>query len=146
MYGTFPSRIIFAEMESTMATIRVLLVDDDSMVRQILSRMLASYPELDVVGQAATGDEAVSRVEELSPQVVVMDIRMPKMDGIAAAREIKQRYPQVQIIGLSEYGDGYNADAMLKAGAVAVFHKSKSPEELYPAIIKAGGQDSPASA
>ena len=129
-----------------MATIRVLLVDDDSMVRQILSRMLAAYPELDIVGQAATGEEAVSRVEELSPQVVVMDIRMPKMDGIAAAREIKQKYPQVQIIGLSEYGNGYNADAMLKAGAVAVFHKSKSPEELYPAIMKAGGQDSPALA
>ena len=129
-----------------MATIRVLLVDDDSMVRQILSRMLAAYPELDIVGQAATGEEAVSRVEELSPQVVVMDIRMPKMDGIAAAREIKQKYPQVQIIGLSEYGNGYNADAMLKAGAVAVFHKSKSPEELYPAIMKAGGQDSPAFA
>jgi hypothetical protein len=49
----------------------------------------------------------------------------------------------VQIIGLSEYGDGYNTDAMLKAGAVAVFHKSKSPEELYPAIMKAGGHDSP---
>ena len=126
-----------------MATIRVLLVDDDSMVRQILSRMLASYPDLDIVGQASTGEEAVFRVEELSPQVVIMDIRMPKMDGIAAAREIKQRYPQVQIIGLSEYGDGYNADAMLKAGAVAVFHKSKSPEELYPAIMKAGGHDSP---
>jgi DNA-binding NarL/FixJ family response regulator len=130
-------------METIVATIRVLLVDDDSMVRQILSRMLASYPDLDIVGQASTGEEAVSRVEELSPQVVIMDIRMPKMDGIAAAREIKQRYPQVQIIGLSEYGDGYNADAMLKAGAVAVFHKSKSPEELYPAIMKAGGHDSP---
>jgi DNA-binding NarL/FixJ family response regulator len=130
-------------METIVATIRVLLVDDDSMVRQILSRMLASYPDLDIVGQASTGEEAVFRVEELSPQVVIMDIRMPKMDGIAAAREIKQRYSQVQIIGLSEYGDGYNADAMLKAGAVAVFHKSKSPEELYPAIMKAGGHDSP---
>ena len=132
----------FQGMESIVATIRVLLVDDDSMVRQMLSRMLASYADLDIVGQASTGEEAVSRVEELSPQVVIMDIRMPKMDGIAAAREIKQRYPQVQIIGLSEYGNGYNADAMLKAGAVAVFHKSKSPEELYPAIMKAGGHDS----
>lgn len=140
------SRLLFHEMESMVATIRVLLVDDDSMVRQVLSRMLASYPDLDVVGQAATGEEAVSRVEELSPQVVIMDIRMPKMDGIAAAREIKQRYPHVQIIGLSEYGNGYNADAMLKAGAVAVFHKSRSPEELYPAIMNAGGQNSTASA
>ena len=123
-----------------MATIRVVLVDDDSLVRQVLSRMLASYTDLEVVGQAATGEEAISCVEKLSPQVVIMDIRMPKMDGIAAAREIKEKYPQVQIIGLSEYGNGYNADAMLKAGAVAVYHKSKSPEELIPAIIKASGK------
>jgi DNA-binding NarL/FixJ family response regulator len=111
------------------------------MVRQILARMLASYPDLDVVGQAATGDEAVSCVEKLSPHVVIMDIRMPRMDGIAAAREIREKYPQVHIIGLSEYGTGYNADAMLKAGAVAVYHKSQAPEELYPAIIKASGKD-----
>jgi DNA-binding NarL/FixJ family response regulator len=124
-----------------MATLRVLLVDDDSMVRRILAQILATYPDLDVVGQAATGDEAVSCVEALSPHIVIMDIRMPRMDGIAAAREIKAKYPQVQIIGLSEYGTGYNADAMLKAGAIAVYHKSKAPEELYPAIIEAGGED-----
>jgi DNA-binding NarL/FixJ family response regulator len=126
------------------STIRVLLVDDDSMVRQLLIRSLVTYPDLQVVGQAATGDEAVSCVEKLAPQIVIMDIRMPRMDGIAAAREIKAKYPQVQIIGLSEYGHGYNADAMLKAGAVAVYHKSMATEELYSAIIKAGGQDVPA--
>jgi DNA-binding NarL/FixJ family response regulator len=125
-----------------MASLRLLLVDDDFMVRRILAQILATYPDLEVVGQAATGDEAVSCVETLSPHVVIMDIRMPRMDGIAAAREIKAKYPQVQIIGLSEYGHGYNADAMLKAGAVAVYHKSKAPEELYSAILKAGRQDS----
>lgn len=123
-----------------MATVRVLLADDDSMVRQLLSGLLSSYPNLEVVGQAATGEEAVLCVKKLSPHVVIMDIRMPKMDGIAASREIRQKYPQVQIIGLSEYGNGYNEDAMLRAGALAVFLKSKSPEELYPAIMRAGGQ------
>ena len=112
-----------------MATTRVLLADDDSMVRQILTRLLASDPNLDVVGEAVTGEEAVSYVEQLLPQVVVMDIRMPKMDGIAATREIKQKYPQVQIIGLSEYGNGYNADAMLKAGAKACSAKAEPSSE-----------------
>lgn len=63
-----------------------------------------------------------------------MDIRMPKMDGIAAAREIKGKYPEVQILALTEYAYGYHADAMLKAGALAVYQKANALEELYPAI------------
>ena len=121
---------------TTMATTRILLVDDECLVRGVLSRILADYPDLEVVGQAATGDEAISSVETLRPNVVVMDIRMPKMDGITAAREIKTKYPEVQIIALSEYAYGYHADAMLKAGALAVYQKSNAFEELYPAIKK----------
>jgi DNA-binding NarL/FixJ family response regulator len=119
-----------------MATTRVLLVDDESLVRQVMSRILADYPDVQVVGQATTGDEAISCVETLRPHVVVMDIRMPKMDGIAASREIKGKYPEVQIIALTEYAHGYHADAMLRAGALAVYQKSNSYEELYPAIKK----------
>jgi DNA-binding NarL/FixJ family response regulator len=119
---------------TAMATTRILLVDDESLVRHVLSRILADYPDVQVVGQAATGDEAISSVETLKPHIVVMDIRMPKMDGITAAREIKARYPEVQIIALSEYAYGYHADAMLKAGALAVYQKSNAFEELYPAI------------
>ena len=121
---------------TTMATTRILLVDDECLVRGVLSRILADYPDLEVVGQAATGDEAISSVETLRPHVVVMDIRMPKMDGITAAREIKTKYPEVQIIALSEFAYGYHADAMLKAGALAVYQKSNAFEELYPAIKK----------
>ena len=117
-----------------MATTRVLLVDDESLVRQVLSRILADYPDVEVIGQAATGDEAVSSVEALRPHVVVMDIRMPALDGIAAAREIRTRYPHVKIIGLSEYANGYNVDAMERAGAVGVYLKSMALDELYPAI------------
>lgn len=119
-----------------MATSRILLVDDESLVRHVLSRILADYADVEVVGQAATGDEAISSVETLRPHIVVMDIRMPKMDGITASREIKARYPEVQIIALSEYAYGYHADAMLKAGALAVYQKSNAFEELYPAIKK----------
>jgi DNA-binding NarL/FixJ family response regulator len=119
-----------------------LLVDDESLVRMVLGRILAEYPDVEVVGEATAGDEAISSVERLRPEVVVMDIRMPRLDGIAAAREIKQKYPEVQIIGLSEYAYGFYVDAMEKAGAAGVYQKSKATEELYPAIKKImSGQD-----
>ena len=119
-----------------MAATRVLLVDDESLVRRILKQMLSSYPDMELVGEAATGYEAVAAVERLQPDIVVMDIRMPGLDGIAAAREISVKYPHVNIIGLSEYAYGYNTDAMEKAGAVGVYQKSNAFEELYPAIKK----------
>ena len=119
-----------------MLTTRVLLVDDDSLVLTVLTRILADYPDIEVVGQAATGEEAILKMQKLHPDILVMDIRMPKVDGIAAAREIKSKYPAVEIIGLSEHAHGYYAEAMLKAGAVAVYQKSQALEELYPAIKK----------
>ena len=119
-----------------MAPTRVLLVDDESMVRRILKQILTSYRDMELVGEAATGDEAIAAVERLQPDIVVMDIRMPGLDGIAAAREIKVNYPHVKVIGLSEYAYGYNTDEMEKAGAVGVYHKSNAFEELYPAIKK----------
>src|SRR5687767_108163 len=126
----------------TMAAIRILLVDDESLVRKVLRQILATYPDVEVVGEAAAGDEAISSVERLQPHIVIMDIRMPRMDGIAAAREISQRFSHVKIIGLTEYAYGYHADAMEKAGAAGVYQKSKATEELYAAIKKIGGQDS----
>ena len=119
-----------------MAVTRVLLVDDESLVRKVLRQILAGYPDMELVGEAATGYEAISAVERLQPDIVVMDIRMPGLDGIAAAREIGVKYPDVKIIGLSEYAYGYNTDAMEKAGAVGVYQKSSALEELYPAIKK----------
>ena|SRR5690348_16794657 len=121
---------------TTMASTRILLVDDEALVRQVLARILADYPDVEVVGQAASGDEALLRVETLRPHVVIMDIRMPQMDGITAAREIKNKYPEVQILALTEFGHGYYAEAMLRAGALAVYQKVNAFEELYPAIKK----------
>ena len=117
-----------------MAATRVLLVDDESLVRKVLTQILAAYPDMELVGEAATGYEAISAVERLQPDIVVMDIRMPGLDGIAAAREIRVKYPHVKIIGLSEYGNDYTTDAMERAGAVGVYRKSMALEELYPAI------------
>ena len=123
-----------------MSTIRVLLVDDETLVRQVLIQMLGAHEDIEVVGEASTGDDAILSVERLQPHIVIMDIRMPRMDGIAAAREITRRYPQVRIIGLSEYAHGYHADAMEKAGAIGVYKKSRASEELYGAIRKANAR------
>ena len=121
-------------MADTRATTRVLVVDDESLVRRILKQILASYQDLELVGEAANGEEAIAAVERLQPDVVVMDIRMPASDGIAAARVIKEKYPHVKIIGLSGHASGFNTDAMERAGAVGVYLKSMALEDLYPAI------------
>lgn len=85
----------------TRINIRVLLVDDHPLVRQTLTTILKQHPNIEVVGEAGDGDEAVMSVELLRPAVVVMDINMQKMDGVTAARLIKKQYPQVAIVGLS---------------------------------------------
>jgi YesN/AraC family two-component response regulator len=90
-----------ASVES-MAVTRVLLVDDESLVRKILKQVLAGYPDAELVGEAETGEEAIIAVDRLHPDVVVMDIRMPAMDGTAAARKIRQKHPDVKIISLSD--------------------------------------------
>ena len=119
-----------------MAATRVLLVDDESLVRRILKQILTSYPDMELVGEAANGEEAIAAVDRLQPDIVVMDIRMPALDGITAAREIHLRNPHVKVIGLSEYAVGFNKDAMERAGAVGLYLKSMAFEELYPAIKK----------
>jgi DNA-binding NarL/FixJ family response regulator len=123
--------------DSVMEKTRVLLVDDESLVRRILKGILAAYEDIEVVGEAATGVEAVSSVERLQPNVVVLDIRMPRMDGVAAAREIKSRYPHVKMIGLSEMAQGFEIGAMERAGALQTYQKSNATEELYTAIKQA---------
>src|SRR6476646_9566769 len=104
-------------MADTRATTRVLVVDDESLVRRILKQILASYEDMELVGEAANGEEAIFAVARLQPDVVVMDIRMPALDGIAAARLIRERYRHVIIIGLSEHAQSYNIVAMERAGA-----------------------------
>jgi DNA-binding NarL/FixJ family response regulator len=123
--------------DRVMEKTRVLLVDDESLVRRILKGILAAYEDIEVVGEAATGVEAISSVERLQPNVVVLDIRMPRMDGVAAAREIKSRYPHVKMIGLSEMAQGFEINAMERAGALQTYQKSNATEELYTAIKQA---------
>jgi DNA-binding NarL/FixJ family response regulator len=121
-------------MAAIRAATRVLIVDNESLVRRILKQILSAYQDLEIVGEAAGGQEAIAAVETLQPDVVVMDIAMPGLDGIAAVRAIKEKHPSAKVIGLSEYAQSYNIDAMERAGALGVYLKSMALEDLYPAI------------
>ena len=122
---------------ATAQKIRVLIVDDHAMVRQGLRAVLQSYPNIEVVGEAANGEEAVSSAHKLQPAVIVMDIGMPSLDGIGATRLIKIQHPQIAVVGLSVNAPSFHVDAMLKAGAFEVLTKEKAVDELYSAIQRA---------
>ena len=118
--------------------IRVLLVDDDVRVRKTLSSILKAYSNVEVVGEASDGDEAVTSVGKLRPAVVVMDIAMKKMDGITAARLIKAQYPAVLVVGCSAHTKEHNIYAMQRVHAFEVLLKKEdAAEDLYPAIQRA---------
>jgi len=119
------------------SAIRVLLVDDHAMVRQGLRCALEVYPNIEVVGEASDGDQAVECVAKVQPTVVVMDIGMPTLDGVGATRLIKMQYPQMAVLGLSVNAPSYHVDAMLKAGAFEVLTKENAVDQLYSAIQRA---------
>jgi DNA-binding NarL/FixJ family response regulator len=108
--------------------IRVLVVDDQPRARKSIKTLLATWVDAGQVREAANGREAVRLVEESQPDGVLMDVRMPEMDGIEATRLIKARWPQIKVIVLSMYPD-YTADA-LEAKADAFFSKGMPPNEL----------------
>ena len=114
--------------------IRVLLVDDHVMMRQGLRSVLDNYPDVELLGEAGDGLEALAMVEQLHPSVVVMDITMPKMNGIEATLHIKAHHPEIVVVGLSVNAGGENQEAMLNAGAVRLLTKEAAVDELYQAI------------
>jgi len=119
------------------APIRVVLADDHAMIRQGLRSALEAYPNIEVVGEAGDGDEAVLAASKLQPAIIVMDINMSKMDGITATRLIKMQHPQMVVIGLTIDPKGYLIDAMQKAGAAELLGKDQAVNELYGAIQRA---------
>jgi DNA-binding NarL/FixJ family response regulator len=96
--------------------------------------MLEGYPDIEVVGEASDGIEANAFVKHHQPRIVLMDINMPKMDGIQASVQIMNRYPSTIIIGLSVNAGGENEHAMKRAGAVRLIPKEAANEQLYDAI------------
>ena len=112
---------------------RVLIADDRSTTRQGLRALLALLPPVEVVGEAADGRESVDLVAECRPDVVLMDMQMPVMDGVEATRRIKEQWPEVKVIALTIYAK-YRAQA-LAAGADAFLLKDGAPNKLASAIL-----------
>jgi DNA-binding NarL/FixJ family response regulator len=117
--------------------IRVLLVDDHTTFRQALRTDLESFDNVEIVGEAVNGEDAVVTTAKLRPTVVVMDINMPKMDGITATRVIKAQHPEIVIIGFSVDAKNYQLHAMQKAGAWRIMRKGTSVAELHGALQEA---------
>jgi len=119
--------------------IRLLIVDDHPVVRDGLHGMLDGQADFDVVGEAGDGVEAVNLVETLKPDIVLMDLRMPVMDGVAALGEIKARSPEVQVLVLTTYDSDADILPAIEAGAAGYLLKDSSRQELYDGIRAAAG-------
>jgi two-component system, NarL family, invasion response regulator UvrY len=115
-------------------TIRVMLVDDHAVVRMGFKLLLQEAADIEVVAEAATGEEALKRYAELKPEVVVMDISMPGMGGLEAVTRLLAKDPAVKILILSAHEDSIHPKRLLKAGAAGYLSKRVAPEELIHAI------------
>jgi DNA-binding NarL/FixJ family response regulator len=113
---------------------RVMLVDDQTLIRQGIRLLLMTEPGMEVVGEAANGREALRMVASLRPEVVLMDIRMPEMDGVAATREIAAQYPEIGVIILTTFDDEEYIFEGLRAGARGYLLKDISSEEMADAV------------
>ena len=117
--------------------IRVLLADDHAMLREGLRSVLDGYADIEVVGEASNGEEAVDMTERLRPSLVLMDINMPKMSGVDATARIKTRHPEIVVLGLSVQAGHEPHLAMLKAGATRLLTKEAAVDQLHHAILHA---------
>jgi two-component system, NarL family, response regulator LiaR len=117
--------------------IRVLLVDDHAVVRSGLSAFLLVFDDFEFVGEAGDGKEAIRVCSELRPDVVLMDLVMPEMDGATATREIRQRWPLTQVVAITSYKEDDLVQAALSAGAIGYLLKNVTADELAAAVRSA---------
>jgi two-component system, NarL family, response regulator LiaR len=115
-------------------TIRVLITDDHAVVRSGLSAFLLASDDLELVGEASSGREALAMCERVRPDVVLMDLVMPEMDGAAATRAIRERFPEIQVLVLTSFPEDELVQGALQAGAIGYLLKNVSSDELANAI------------
>jgi len=117
--------------------IRVMLVDDHTMVRRGLTAFLKAFDELEVAGEAESGQAAIDLCAKLKPDVILMDMIMPDMDGPTATRTIRQQFPRVQIIALTSFNEEALVKSAMEAGAIGYLLKDVSADDLFKAICAA---------
>ena len=123
-------------------SIRIIIVDDHGIIREGLCSLLESQPDIEVIGQAEDGHNAIELVRKMQPDIVIMDVTMPKLNGMDATRQITQLFPKVKVIGLSGHTDNSFIIRMLKAGASAYVLKHCLFDELLEAlqVVSQGGR------
>jgi DNA-binding NarL/FixJ family response regulator len=124
-------------MSAPESAVRVLIVDDQALFREALATLLEVQPEIEVVGEAGNGEEAVRRCAELRPDVVLMDLRMPVLDGIAATDRLRVEQPGVRVLALTTFDEDADVFAALRAGAVGYLLKDVSSARLVEALVAA---------
>jgi DNA-binding NarL/FixJ family response regulator len=115
--------------------VRVLLADDQRLVRKSLGTLLGLLPGIDLVGSASDGEEALALAVQRHPDVVLMDLRMPRLDGIEATRRLREREPEVRVIALTTYADDESVLGALRAGARGYLTKDASSDDIRNAIL-----------
>jgi DNA-binding NarL/FixJ family response regulator len=120
-----------------MTAIRVLIADDQALFREGLRTLLSTRPEIAVVGEAANGADALTLIERLTPDVVLMDLRMPVMDGIVATTHVRDRWPSIPVLVLTTFDDDASLFGALRAGAAGYLLKDVSSETLVAAVTAA---------
>jgi DNA-binding NarL/FixJ family response regulator len=121
--------------------VRVLLADDQRLVRESLGTLLGLLGGIELVASASDGEEALALTDEHHPQVVLMDLRMPRMDGIEATRRLRERHPEVGVISLTTYADDESVLGALRAGARGYLTKDASGEDIRAAIVAVAAGD-----
>ena len=125
-----------------MTPVRVLLVDDQALFREALATLLEVRPEIEVVGEAGDGDAALRRAADLRPDVVLMDLHMPVLDGIAATRRLRVEQPGIRVLALTTFDDDEDVFSALRAGAVGYLLKDVPSDRLVEGILAASRGES----
>ena len=123
--------------------IRVLAADDQRVIREGLAMLLGLLPDVEVVGTAANGEEALALADELRPDVILMDLRMPRVDGVEATRRLRASHPEIKVVVLTTYADDRSVIDALRAGALGYLTKDAGADEIRQALQRvASGQAS----